>query len=155
VVLAEVASAAAAAAEAGKFYIMYRRDLLTAEIQRLAQALARIMGLKQQGKTEEVQNGLNEVFEKEFGIDFQDLLNINLPDFEVLLNLKEFPAEKLDLFSQFLYLTLNTGKPPAHDTAIALKLQWLYQTLEKKHHIINIINLDRQKTIQQYINSNS
>jgi hypothetical protein len=155
VVLAEVASAAAAAAEAGKFYIMYRRDLLTAEIQRLAQALARIMGLQQQGKTEEVQNGLEEVFEKEFGIVFQDLLNINLSEFETILNLKEFPAEKLDYFSQFLYLTFNTGKSPAYNRAIALKLQWLYHTLEQKHHIINMINLDRQKTIQQYINSNS
>ena len=133
---------------------MYRRDLLTAEIQRLTQALARIIGLKQQGKTEDVENALHEVFEKEFGIEFKDLLSSDLKTFEAFMNQKQFPSEKLDLFSQCLYLTFNTGKSPVEDKAIALKLQWLYQTLEQKHHIINMINLDRQKTIQQYINSN-
>jgi hypothetical protein len=133
---------------------MYRRDLLTAEIQRLTQALARIIGLKQQGKTEDVENALHEVFEKEFGIEFKDLLSSDLTTFEAVMNQKQFPSEKLDLFSQFLYLTFNTGKSQVEDKAIALKLQWLYQTLEQKHHMINMINLDRQKTIQQYINSN-
>jgi hypothetical protein len=133
---------------------MYRRDLLTAEIQRLTQALARIIGLKQQGKTEDVENALHEVFEKEFGIEFKDLLSSDLTTFEAVMNQKQFPSEKLDLFSQFLYLTFNTGKSQVEDKAISLKLQWLYQTLEQKHHIINMINLDRQKTIQQYINSN-
>ena len=124
-------------------------------MQKLAQALARIMGLKEQGKTEEAENGLNEIFEQEFGILFSDLLNSNLSDFEGFLHDKDFPAEKLDLFSQFLYQTFNTGKPAAHDLTIAHKLQLVYQLLEVKHHIINMINLDRQKTIQQHINLNS
>jgi len=132
---------------------MYRRDLLTAEIQRLGQALARIMGLKQQGKTEEAENGLNEIFENEFGILYADLIASALNDFEAFLITKEFPADKLDLFSQFLYLKFNPSDQSTENKSLAEKLQLIYSTLEIKHHIINMINLDRQKTIQQYIKS--
>lgn len=132
---------------------MYRRDLLTAEIQRLAQTLARIMGLKQQGKTEEAENGLNEIFESEFGILFSDLIASELTDFEAFLTEKNFPADKLDLFSQFLYLKFIPSEVTLENKSLAEKLQLIYATLEIKHHIINMINLDRQKTIQQYIKS--
>jgi len=132
---------------------MYRRDLLTAEIQRLAQALARIMGFKQQGKTEEAENGLSEIIENEFGILLTDLIASEINDFEAFLNEKDFPADKLDLFSQFLYLKFDPSVRNAKNKSLAEKLQLIYSTLEVKHHIINMINLDRQKTIQQYIKS--
>lgn len=132
---------------------MYRRDLLTAEIQRLAQALARIMGLKQQGKTQDAENGLSEIIENEFGILLTDLIASEINDFEAFLNEKDFPADKLDLFSQFLYLKFDPSARNAKNKSLAEKLQLIYSTLEVKHHIINMINLDRQKTIQQYIKS--
>lgn len=134
---------------------MYRRDLLTAEIQRLAEALARILGLKKDGKTEEAENRLNEIFENEFGILYSDLLNCELNDFETFLQEKNFPSEKLDLFSQFLYLKFNPQDKTKESRSLAEKIKLTYTTLEVKHHVINMINLDRQKTIQQYINSNS
>ena len=132
---------------------MYRRDLLTAEIQKLAQALARITGLKQHGKTEKAENGLDEIIENEFGILFSDLVTCSLSDFEGFLNEKEFAADKLDLFSQLLYLKFNPAEQTEEHRSLAEKLQLIYSTLEIKHHIINMINLDRQKTIQQYIKS--
>lgn len=130
---------------------MYRRDLLTAEIQKLAQALARIMGLKEQGKTEEASNSLDEIIAHEFGILFSDLLASGTEDFEAFLTEKNFPAEKLDMFSQFLYLKFNPTEPGENTRSLAEKLQIIYSTLEIKHHIINMINLDRQKTVQNYL----
>jgi hypothetical protein len=132
---------------------MYRRDLLTAEIQRLGQALARIMGLKHQGKTQEAENGLDEIIANEFGILYNDLIASDSADFEAFLTDKNFPADKLDLFSQFLYLKFNPSIKDTATQSLAEKLQLIYSTLEVKHHIINMINLDRQKTIQQYIKS--
>lgn len=134
---------------------MYRRDILTAEIQRLAEALARILGLKKDGKAEEAENRLNEIFENEFGILYSDLLNCQLTDFEAFLNEKNFPSEKLDLFSQFLYLKFNPQDTTKETVSLAEKIKLTYTTLEVKHHVINMINLDRQKSIQQYINLNS
>jgi hypothetical protein len=132
---------------------MYRRDLLTAEIQRLGQALARIMGLKHQGKTQDAENGLEEIIANEFGILYNDLIASDSADFEAFLTDKNFPADKLDLFSQFLYLKFNPSIKDRATQSLAEKLQMIYSTLEVKHHIINMINLDRQKTIQQYIKS--
>lgn len=134
---------------------MYRRDLLTAEIQKLAQALARLMGLKQEGKLEEADRGIEEMLENDFGILWSDLLNCSQEDFEAFLQQKDFPAEKLDLFSQLLFLKFNTEDLTGKNISLAQKLQLIYRTLEVKHHVINMINLGRQQRIDNYLNLNS
>lgn len=132
---------------------MYRRDLLTAEIQKLAQALAKIMGLKQQGEPEEADNGIDIMLQQDFGILYSDLLACSPEDFTAFLTEKDFPAEKLDIFSQLLYLKFNPSTETEENKSVAQKLQLIYQTLEVKHHVINMINIGRQKGIVQYLNS--
>lgn len=125
-----------------------------AEIQKLAQALAKLMGLKQEGKLEEADRGIEDMLEHDFGILFQDLLNCSPEDFEIFLQQKDFPAEKLDMLSQLLYLKFDKNLT-RENTLLAEKLQLIYQTLEIKHHVVNMINLGRQKSIAQYLNLNS
>ncbi|WP_316842074.1 hypothetical protein [Pedobacter gandavensis] len=132
---------------------MLRRDLITAEIQKLAQVLARIMGLKLEGKVEESEDLFKESLLKEFEITEDDLLSASITDFNSILHHKEFPAEKLDMLSQFLYADLTPNRKPERNKLIAEKLLLIYQVLEEKHHIISMINLDRQKKIQQYLNT--
>jgi hypothetical protein len=134
---------------------MYRRDLLTAEIQKLAQALAKLMGLKQEGKLEEADRGIDELLENDFGILYTDLLQSSLQDFEVFLQEKDFPAEKMDFFSQLLHLKFNKEDLSIGNISLAQKLKLIYQILELKHHVINMINIGRQKSIEQYLNLNS
>lgn len=134
---------------------MYKRDLITAEIQKLAQALARLMGLKQEGKLEEADQGLEDILEKDFGILLNDLLECSEDDLMIFLVEKNFPAEKLDMFSQFLYLKFNANLEEIQRLSLAQKLRMIYELLEVKHHVVNMINLDRQKTVQQYIKLNS
>lgn len=129
---------------------MYRRDLLTAEIQKLAQALARIMGLKLQGKLEEAAEGIDELLENDFGILYPDLIKANL-DFSAFLSDKDFAAEKLDLFSQVLYLRFDPSVKDEAIKSLAEKLILIYQTLENKFHVINMINIERQQKTQQYL----
>lgn len=134
---------------------MYRRDLLTAEIQKLAQALAKLMGLKQEGKLEEAGRAIDELLENDFGILYTDLLSSSLEDFDLFLQQKDFPSEKLDFFSQLLYLKFNTEDPTIENISLAKKLKLIYQTLEIKHHVVNMISIGRQKSIEQYLNLNS
>jgi len=134
---------------------MYRRDLLTAEIQKLAQALAKLMGLKQEGKLEEADRGIDELLENDFGILYTDLLQSSLEDFEVFLQQKDFPAEKLDFFSQLLYLKFNKEDLSTENISLAKKLKLIYQILEIKHHVVNMISIGRQNSIEQYLNLNS
>lgn len=132
---------------------MYKRDLITAEIQKLGQALSRLLGLKTDGKEEEANNGLQEVLEQDFGILYTDLIACEDTDFTAYLQEKNFPSEKLDIFSQLLYLKFNPAERNEENDSLAEKLQLIYQDLEVKHRVINMINIGRQKTINQYLRS--
>ncbi|SHG85175.1 hypothetical protein [Pedobacter caeni] len=132
---------------------MYRKDLITAEIQKLAQVLARIMGLKLEGKQEEAEELFLESLLKEFGITEAQLFSKQNDEFEPLITDSALPAEKLEMLSQFLYAEFNPSLPSERNDALAEKLILIYQTLEVKHRIVSMINLDRQKKVQQYLNS--
>ena len=132
---------------------MYRRDLLMAEIQKLSQALAKIMGLQQQEKLEEAGKSIDETLENDFGILYADLIASDLTDLEIFLTEKNFPSEKLDFLSQFLYLKFDSANAVPDNRTLAEKLLFIYQILEKKHHVINMINIDRQRKMQKYIKS--
>lgn len=132
---------------------MYRRDLLMAEIQKLSQALAKIMGLQLQGKLEEADQSLEDTLENDFGILYADLIASDLADLETFLTEKNFPSEKLDFLSQFLYLKFDPNNKTPDNLTLAEKLLLIYQILENKHHVINMINIDRQQKVQKYIKS--
>lgn len=132
---------------------MYRKDLITAEIQKLAQVLARIMGLKLEGKLEEAEDLFRESLLKDFGITEEQLFSKQNDDFEALLTDSAFPAEKLEMLSQFLYAELDPSQSSDKNEALAEKLNLIYQTLEVKHRIVSMTNLDRQKKVQQYLKS--
>jgi len=128
---------------------VYRKDLITAEIQKLAQVLARIMGLKLEGKLAEAAYMFTETMEGSFKLPVDILLSEDLPAFEQWLANTDLPAEKLDSLSEFLYYEL--GISAERNKLIAPKLNLVYNQLSDKHKIVHLVNLHRQKTIQQYL----
>jgi len=134
---------------------MYKRDLIAAEIQKLEQALARILGLRQEGKLEESDHNLQEMLESDFGILFSDLIASDGNNFMIYLTEKDFPAEKLEILSRLLYLKFDRSTGTEQNKSVAQKLQLIYQTLEIKHRVVSMNNLNRQKTINDYIKQNA
>ena len=128
---------------------MYRKDLITAEIQKLAEVLARIMGLKLEGKLEDAQIIFNETMEKSFSLTIHLLESNDLSSFDNWLEQSNLLPEKLDSLSEFLYYELGTSAEK--NKSIAPKLNLVYQFLADKHKIVHLVNLHRQKTIQQYL----
>ncbi|WP_316847001.1 hypothetical protein [Pedobacter psychrodurus] len=128
---------------------MYRRDLITAEIQKLAQVLARIMGLKLEGKLAEANQIFDETMESGFLLPKEILESEDLTIFENWLTEGNLPPEKLDSLSEFLYYELGVSQD--RNQTIAPKLNLVYQYLSDQHKIVHLVNLHRQKTIQQYI----
>lgn len=128
---------------------MYRKDLITAEIEKLAQVLARIMGLKVELKLAEATLLFEQTMENSFGLPSSILTNPSLASFEAWLNESELPAEKLDSLSEFLYYEL--GISDEKNRIVAPKLNLIYEQLSNKHKIVHLVNLHRQKTIQQYL----
>ncbi|MFC4142464.1 hypothetical protein [Pedobacter mendelii] len=129
---------------------MYRRDLITAEIQKLAQVLARIMGLKLESKVEDANQLFEETMRVNFSLPLEILENEDASKFEIWLNEIDLSSEKLDSLSEFLYYELGVSNE--RNTIIAPKLNLIYNTLAGKHKIVHLVNMHRQKIIQQYLN---
>lgn len=128
---------------------MFRKDLITAEIQKLAEVLAKIMGLKLEGKFAEAEVIFNDTMQNSFSIPKEILEETNTSPFERWLNESDIPADKLDSLSEFLYYEL--GLSEERNKVIAPKLNLIYNQLADKHKIVHLVNLHRQKTIQQYL----
>lgn len=128
---------------------MYRRDLLTAEIERLAQVLARIMGLKLEGDLAQAGLLFNETITNSFKLPTDILENNDIDIFEKWLSETDLPAEKLDTLSEFLYYEL--GISAERNKLIAPRLNLIYKVLAEKHKIVHLVNFHRQEIIQQYL----
>ena len=128
---------------------MFRKDLITAEIQRLAEVLARLMGLKLEGKLKDAQVLFNQSMENNFTLPISILEGDDLAAFENWLQESNLPPEKLDSLSEFLYYELGVSEE--RNKIIAPKLNLIYQYLSDKHKIVHLVNLHRQKIIQQYL----
>lgn len=128
---------------------MYRRDLLKSEIERLAQVLARIMGLKLDGKTNEALAIFNETMQTAFCLDEITLNNTDLNHFKTWLEKADLSAEKLDSLSEFLYYELGTSAE--RNRLIAPKLNLIYLQLSERYKMVHLVNLHRQEIIQQYL----
>lgn len=131
------------------YYIMYRRDLLKSEIERLAQVLARIMGLKLDGKPDEALAVFNETIQTAFLLDEAILNNPDISIFKDWLDKADLSPEKLDSLSEFLYYELGTSTE--RNQLIAPKLNLIYLQLSEKYKMVHLVNLHRQEIIQQYL----
>ncbi|RZL44357.1 MAG: hypothetical protein EOO93_28090 [Pedobacter sp.] len=129
---------------------MYRKDLITAEIQKLAEVLAKIMGLKLEGKFAEAQTIFDETTANAFSLPKNILDSQDIIPFSNWLNVSELPPEKLDSLSEFLYYEL--GLSEERNKIIAPKLNLIYKILSDKHKIVHLVNFHRQNNIQQYLN---
>lgn len=128
---------------------MFRKDLITAEIQKLAEVLAKIMELKLEGKFIEAQNIFDKTIADAFNLPKDILENEDLTAFNNWLEGSELSAEKLDSLSEFLYYEL--GLSEERNKIIAAKLNLIYKLLSDKHKIVHLVNFHRQNNIQQYL----
>ncbi|PTS99459.1 hypothetical protein DBR11_12320 [Pedobacter sp. HMWF019] len=134
---------------------MLRRDLLTAEIKKLAEALARILHLKTEGKTEEADQKLLDLLQIEYNLTDADLQVMDETEFSAFLKASAFPAEKLDVLSQILYSIFDPAHSTPKNKSLAIKLGQTYQLLITEHRTINMINLDREDVVKKYLSTNS
>lgn len=130
---------------------MYRKDLITAEIERLAQVLARIMGLKVELRLKEAEIIFDETLLAGFGLPKSLLLDVDVEPFLAWLEQANLAPEKLNTLTDFLFSELDFERNPIISQLYAQKLNLIYQFLVDRHQIVHLINMGRQKYIQQYL----
>lgn len=126
---------------------------MTAEIKKLSEALARILGLKKDGETVEADRQLQEFLETEFGLTYKDLAQMDEPVFIGFLKQAQFSAEKLEVLSQLIYSLFNPNERDEENQVLALKLKLIYGILVTEHRIINMVNLDRENLVKKYLST--
>lgn len=134
---------------------MLRKDTMLYDIEKLAQVLATILGLKQQGKVEEAHELINETLLNDFELDLQNLNTISVHDFALLLKKNNYNDKKLDLLGQLIFESAHPFRE--EDPAIINKLHLvllIFNLLETEHHIQSFENLAKREMVDNFLNNN-
>jgi hypothetical protein len=130
---------------------VYKRDLITTEIEKLAEVLARIIGLKKELRLNEADILFDETLASSFQLEKKLLITPDTESFIEWLGNSKLGPEKLNILSDFLFSKLDFENDVIVSPLIAKKLDLIYTFLANQHQIVHLINLGRQKYIQQYI----
>jgi hypothetical protein len=127
---------------------MFQRDFMLNEVRKFAELLARLVGLKTEGRYEEYHREFDAVMQKEYNAELEDLLALNEDDFIDKLRSAGYSAEKLNALSQLLYVFAQPFKTETEP--ILQKVLIIFELLEQKHHYQSFENIDKQKAIYKY-----
>jgi hypothetical protein len=127
---------------------MFQRDFMLNEVRKFAELLARLVGLKTEGRYEEYHREFDAVMQKEYNAELEDLLALNEDEFTDRLKHSGYSTEKLNALSQLLYVFAQPFKTETEP--ILQKVLIIFELLEQKHHYQSFENIDKQKAIYKY-----
>ncbi len=125
---------------------MYRRDLLTAEIQKLATVLAKILGLKIEDPlllTETLQQSISE----NFNLSIEELVHLNREDLLKKFKSINIAAEQLDMLAKFI--TPMMEKEAEREKVLKPLLLNIYTILELDYHYLSFENIHLAKQLSK------
>jgi hypothetical protein len=130
------------------------KDCILNEIEKLALIIAKLIGLKAGGKTDEFIHLADSTLVDEYNITLEDLLDLTIEDFKLTLNKENYSADKLDALAQLLYLRSELFDVN-HETLLTLKkVLIIFDLLEQKHNRQSFENNNKRKYIYRFVDSN-
>ncbi len=132
---------------------MIRKDFIDAEIQKLEQVLAKIIGLKNDGNLDEALEISQQSLTETFGFDKQLLEKGTVEDFELIIRDKNYSAEKLNMLAQILFENAYPFQDTEECTALAHKTALVLNLLETEHRQQSFENLSRREMIDNFLNN--
>lgn len=133
---------------------MIRRDFLQAEIDKLAQALAKIIGIKEASNKQDFDGLIRQNLLHGFDLDIDKITQTAPADFKNLLTAKNYPAQKLDLLGRFLLESVSPFQQNPETITTLNHVLTIYQLLEQEHHTQSFENLSHQQNIIQFLKHN-
>lgn len=134
---------------------MYKKDLISKELQKVAQAMAKILGLKQEGQIEEAHDLIQQTFSEELELKNVNFDTVSVKDFESLLKQKQYSDKHLDYIAQLLFESAHPFREA--DTGITNRLHLVlevYNLLETEHHVQLLENISKRDMIDNFLNNN-
>ncbi|EOR92579.1 hypothetical protein ADIARSV_4266 [Arcticibacter svalbardensis MN12-7] len=132
---------------------MIRKDFIEAEIQKLGQILAKILGLKNDGN---VDDGIDLAFQAlsdTFGLTKEYLETSGVEDFQLFLKTNSYSAEKLNLLAQLMFETVYPFQEEKETILILHKTAAILNLLETEHHQQSFENIARREQITNFLNN--
>jgi len=132
---------------------MIRKDFIEAEIQKLAQVLARIIGLKNDGHLDEATELANQTIADEFSLSRDFLETSSVEDFGEWLNTKNYSPEKLNLLGSLLFESVYPFNETEETLQVLHKTALVLNRLETEYHQQSLENLHRRDQIDKFLSN--
>lgn len=132
---------------------MLRRDYIQAEIEKLTEILARILGLKKEGKYSLAEDLIIKTIPKEFNVEYAAIKDMSMEAFESFLRTEKFSAPKLTILGQLLFESVYPFEEIPETALILHKVLLNYRLLEEEHHIQSFENLNTRDMINNFLNN--
>lgn len=133
---------------------MLQRDYLLNEARKFALLLARLMGLKAEGNSEEFNSGFDSALRDEYNIETEQLLALSEADFKNSIAHSGYSTEKLNALSQLLYMYAEPFEADEETALLLKKVMIIFDMLETEHHYESFENLDKRNAIYRYFTNN-
>lgn len=129
---------------------MFQHDLLLNEVRKFAEMLARLMGLKASGEVAEFNQQAENLLQNEYDTSVELLINLAEDDFMVQLQKLNYSKEKLNAFSQLLYVFAEPFNDDVETASLLKKVLIIFDVLEQQYHFQTFDNIARQHNIHEY-----
>ena len=113
---------------------MFKRDYILNDIEKLALVIARLIGLKADGKADEFIHLADSTLLHEYNIRLEELLELTIEDFKLKLEKENYSADKLDALAQLLYLHCEPFITGSETLLMLQKVLVIFDLLEQKYH---------------------
>jgi hypothetical protein len=133
---------------------MLQRDFLMNEARKFALILAKLMGLKIEGSSEEFQHFFNDILYQEYNLELNELLDLDEDKFKKRLVDASYTSEKLNALSQMFYVFAEPFKADSETSTLLKKVLAIFDLLETDHHYESFDNLSKRQAIYNYFNAN-
>ncbi|MBE9585746.1 hypothetical protein IM792_14920 [Mucilaginibacter sp. JRF] len=124
------------------------------EARKIALLLARLLGLKVDGKFDEFNTAFDDALLNEYNIETEKLLALTEDEFKAQVSAADYSTEKLNALSQLLYMYAEPFEADEETVLLLKKVMIIFDLLETDHHYESFENLDKRSTIYRYFNDN-
>ncbi|MGN6179302.1 MAG: hypothetical protein ACTHNW_08980 [Mucilaginibacter sp.] len=130
---------------------MFQRDFLLNEARKFAELLAKLMGLKTEGKLLEFNQQAEALLQKEYDTSLEYLLGLSVEDFKQDITTSDYSAEKLNALGLLLYAFAEPFTDGEETVSLLKKVLIIFEALEQKYHYQSFDNITKQNIIYHYL----
>jgi hypothetical protein len=131
-----------------------QKDIILKEIEKIVYSITRLAGFKDAANPEAFIQHADQLLQDEYDLKLPALLELSIEDFELLLDERNYSADKLDALAQLLYMYYEPFVANDETLAALQKIISIFNRLEKDHHRTSFENINKRNTIYQFLQNN-